>query len=496
MHPGGLSVCAVLLTLAVALARAEARPLVVSTDESEPQTLDPHKSFGDRSNTLLAQMYDGLVRFTNEGKLEPALAVSWKRVNPLATEFTLREGVAFHDGAPFDAAAVKFSLDRMLAALDCPVTPLLAPIERVEVLGPHRLVIRTARPDGLLLYRLAAFTRVVPPKAARDPGFARRPVGTGPFRFVRWVERDRIELEANPAYWEAGYPRVERLTFRFMPQDRMREALLAGEVDVVPYLPGTWSLEVTRNPRTQLVKALSWVTYLGSLNTVTGPLRSREARLALNHAIDRDRLVRFYSKGNGRPLATTSMAGEFGQDPALEPYAYDRELAKKLLAQAGYPDGLKLKFLVKDTARSVMGVLMTQWAEVGVRVEPAYTTDARMIEDLRREPWHGFFAQTTEPMAHMGFLPAIGVYSKGPFALVRDHEFDAAFERMSAELDMVRQEQLCHELDRRMQREAYNIVTFQQIRTIGVSRAVRFVPSVTAEDRYMHTRWAEGGEGR
>lgn len=464
---------------------------MVSTDETGPPALDPHRQFADRSHTILQQIFEGLVRFSPEGKLEPALALAWKRLDPLSTEFTLRPGVTFHDGEPFDAETVRFTMARYLdPATGFPARAFLDPIERVQVVTPLKIVIRTSRPDGLLLYRLAAFVLIVPPRAAADPkSFGLKPIGTGPFRFVSWVPGERIEMEANPGYWLPGLPRVKRLVFRFMPQDKMREALFEGTVDVVPYLPGTWTLDVTRHPRTQVHKVLSWVTYLGSLNTIDGPLAKAGVRRALNHAIDRERLVRFFCKGNGRPLATTSMFGEFGRDEGLAPYPYDPAKARALLAAAGYKDGLKLKLLVKDTARAVMGVLAGQWTQVGVTVEQTETTDARMFADVHRERWDGFFAMSPEPMAHMGFLPGIGVYSKGPFALVRDPAFDALYERMVSTLEPAAQEQLCHQLDRMMYQEAFNVVTFQQIRTIGAARALKLAPSVTGMDHFMHASW-------
>lgn len=462
---------------------------MVCGDATQPANLDPQRQFADRSHTLMQQMFEGLVRFSPEGKLEPALAVSWTRLDPLSMSFELRRGVHFHDGEPFDASAVKFSLERYLdPRTGFPGRAFLEPIRSAEVLAPDRVVIHTSRPDGLLLYRLAAFVLIVPPGYVRRVGteaFGRAPVGTGPFRFKSW-QPSSITMEANPGYWESGFPRVKALEFRWLDADARRAALLSGEVDVVPDLPGTWSLEVTRNPRTSVVKAASWVTYLGTLSTVGSVLAARDLRLALNLAIDRESLIRYSSKGNGHPLATSSMPGEFGRNPSLKPYPYDPERARRIIRGFG-PAGIKLRILVKDTAQQVMGIIASQWEQVGVHVDQVITSDATMFADLARGGWDGFFAQNPNPMAHMSFAPGIGVYSRGPFALVRDAKFDAAYEEMVSTLDSGKQEQLCFALDAMLHEQVFNVVTFQQIRTCGVSRRVNFVPSVTGMDHFKYS---------
>ena len=285
-------------------------------------------------------------------------------------------------------------------------------------------------------------------------------MGTGAFRFERWEPGKRLVLKANKDYWDKGRPRFDTLSFLFMPVEKQVEGLLRGDVDIVTELPGTATLKVMRSGRARIVKKESFYTVGGSINSSTGPLVDVRVRRALNHAIDREALVRYDLLGNGKPLATLSMSGEVGHDPGLRPYAYDPAKARRLLKEAGYPDGLRLTAVVNV-------------------VEQVPTTDATVIKDIQSRPWDFTFGGCPDPLAHSFFVQFIFLSSLSPYSIQRNPAYDALMQKMVSILAPAQQHLAGMEMDRFVHDQALSLFTYQRIRTYGVGNDVVFVPSVT-----------------
>lgn len=482
-HSGGIAAAFGLCLMLAASPAARAESLRVCDDVVEPASLDPLKSFSEKNYTILQQIFDGLVRFDPEGRIVPALAASWKRIDPLTVEFALREGVRFHDGEPFDAESVRYTLERYIdPRTGFPGAGLLNSIEKAEVVDPATIRVRTRFPDGLLLHRLAGYVSMLPPRAIARLGreqFGARPVGTGPFRFARWEAGKRIVLEANPEYRLPAPPRFEALEFLFLAADAQTDALLEGQVDIVTELPGTETLRVTKSGKAGVVKRPTFYTVASSVNVSSGPLADRRVRRALNHAIDREALVRFDVRGNGRPLASLTMPGEIGHDPELKPYPYDPAKARRLLAEAGYPSGLRLSVVVKAQGERTMRILSAQLKKVGIELESRLTTDADVIRDIQSRPWDFTFGGCPDPIAHSFFIQSIFLSSLSPYSVTRDPEYDRRLEGMVTSLDPAEQDRAGRELDRYVHDEALSVFTYQRVKTYGVRRGIVFVPSVT-----------------
>lgn len=479
---------------------AEEKALVVSDDVSDPLTLDPHRQFVQKNHTLLQQLYEGLVRFGPEGRIEPALATSWERLDPLTMRFQLRAGVRFHNGEPFDAEAVRFTLARYLdPATGFPAAGFVASISSVSVEGPLTVDIHTAFPDGLLLNRLAGFILVVPPRLLAEKGphaLETEPVGTGPFRFVRWERGREIVLAASKDYWKAGFPKVPELRFRFLPGERQVEALLKGEVDLVTELPGTMTQRVARNPRTRVLKKETFYTVGATLNTSSGPLADLRVRRALNHAIDRADLIRYDLLGNGRPLASLSMPGEEGHDSSLPVYAFDPARARALLREAGVATPLRLKALVYVQGERAARILARQFQAVGVEMDVSQVmNDAEAVRVIQSVGWDLVIGGVPDPMAHSFFIQSIYLYSRSPYALHHDPAYDRALEEMVATLEPAEREAKARALDRLVHEQALSLFTYQRIKTYGVSRRLRFQPWVTGMPYFDAAELADPGEG-
>ncbi|MBI4869537.1 MAG: ABC transporter substrate-binding protein [Candidatus Wallbacteria bacterium] len=491
-----------LLGVAVLCGGVLARPvgkriLRVCDDTVEPRSLDPTQEFDSKSDTVVQQIVEGLVHFKPDGMLEPALAERWSRVAPTRMTFWLRKGVRFHDGTAFDAQAVKFSVERYMdPATRFPGFPFVRTIQGVEIEAPDRVSILTRAPDGLLLSRLAGALRILPPAYYRKvgpEGFARHPIGTGPFRFVSREPGRCLVLAANRDYWAAGFPKLDGLEFHFLPLEQQLPALLEGRLDLITELPGTRTIDVVRHARTTVVKNPSFWTLYGTFDTSRPPLSDARVRRALNLAIDRQNLIHIEAMGNARPVASLSMPGEAGHEPDLQPYVFDPLQARRLLADAGYQGGLELTILAALTSARAAQVIAGQFAEIGVRAKVVKTTAPEMIADLARLKPHIFLCPCPDPLYHTYFIQWVACGSDSPFSLVRDAEFDRRLAEVVSTLDDASRDRLSRGLDRYIHDQALNLFTYQRIRTYGLARDVGFVP-FTSEMHRFHLTAISGPE--
>ena len=181
-------------------------------------TLDPANHYSISSTSVHRHMFDPLVDVTNDSKFVPALAESWRAVNNTTWRFTLRKNVTFHDGTPFNADSVLYTMRRVKDNSKLIKSFVYQDIESVEKDGDFAVVVTSKRPFGSLPAHLTMLGMLPPSAGKNEDAFFQKPIGTGPFRFVSWTHGDHIVLSANPSYWKPAQPRVEKLTFRFIPE--------------------------------------------------------------------------------------------------------------------------------------------------------------------------------------------------------------------------------------------------------------------------------------
>src|SRR5437867_9676059 len=230
----------VAITLLVALAStAHAQVQITISQPAEATTMDPGRSTQVLTVNYFYNLYDALTRWDNSLRLQPGLATSWKNVNETTWEFSLRQGVKFHDGAPLTAEDVKATLERNLQPGKTVVQPGFATIEAVQIASPTVIRIITKKPDPLIAVRMAQMgSQILPARLTTDDDvkeLARRPVGTGAYRFVEWVKDERLVMEANRDWWgwEGKTPGLERVIWKPIPDEFPRiVALEQGDVDI------------------------------------------------------------------------------------------------------------------------------------------------------------------------------------------------------------------------------------------------------------------------
>jgi peptide/nickel transport system substrate-binding protein len=339
------------------LAWAAPQGKVVIAQGVDPTTLDTQNQQETPASVVASHLFDTLVERDANLKLVPALAAEMpKLVAPTTWEVKLRRGVKFHNGEQFDAESVKFSLERVKSGLRASSTFRL--IDRVDIVDSHTVRVQTSKPwptfTTIMGFRQAS---MYPPKAyaGKDSAFiSRNPIGTGPYKLVRWSKDEEIVLEANDQYWR-GAPRIKTVVFRPIPDDAVRVAALQnGEIDVAVNIPPDLATIIANHPKIFLSTApsirtiqLMFVTHeydaqhklVGPYNGVTADKRVRQA---IAYAIDVDEIIKGVLDGKAVRTATMLTSLHFGYDASLKPIKPDLGKVKQLLTAAGFPSGMDL----------------------------------------------------------------------------------------------------------------------------------------------------------
>ena len=370
----------------VALAATPPNVLVVG-QIAEPKSLDPQAVTAVNDFRILMNMYDGLVRY-KDGTLEvePALAKSWT-ISPdgLVYTFKLREGVKFHDGTPFDAAAVKFDFDRILDKTNpyydtgpFPLAFFFSSVKQVNVKDKLTVEFVLTAPYAPLLSNLAYPTGlIISPDAVKKYGkdFGRHPSGTGPFKFAEWDSNTKVVLTRNESYW-GGAPSLEAIVFRPITDANTRVAeMLSGGIDLMVEVPPDNVKTFANNADYTVVEQAGPHLWFLILNMKEGPFRDKRVRQAINYAIDKKALVDDVLQGTAAIAAgPTPPAFSWAYDDALKPYPYDPEKARALLKAAG-AEGANLTFYVTQGGSGMLdpvsmgSAIQADLAKVGLNVK-------------------------------------------------------------------------------------------------------------------------------
>lgn len=407
-----LAVLALLAALAPEVAaqdRVRTKEIVVGLG-AEPRTMLAVTIVDWTTNTQLEHIYDRLLdRDATTLKPKPMLATSWKVVNDTTWEFTLRQGVKFHNGEPFDAHAVKATMDYLKdPANKSHYAAYWKSVKDVQIVNDHTVRFITDRPWPSLIDR-ASLTDflVLPAKALKELGpakLAEKPIGTGPFRFVEWRRDERLVLERNPDYW-AGAADINRVTFRFIPEFSARmAALLAGEIDIMKDVPPHAVDAVERSGRAKIRSVVSSrINYLALVNLKPGPMQDLRVRRAMNHAVDVDELITSVLKGRATricgPLSPANV--DFA---AVECYKHDPARARALFAEAGI-DPAKLA-LTLDTPsgrypldKDVSLAIAAQLQRLGIKTNVVVNEWGTHLDKIKN--------RNTGDMFFLGWGPAV-----------------------------------------------------------------------------------------
>ncbi len=342
----------------------------------DPKTLDPALVYDIASAIVVQNIYDSLVGYKpGTTELAPKLAERWESDETASVwTFYLRKGVKFHDGTELTADIVKYSIERA-KQLQGPPAFLLDVIERVEVVDKYtvRFVLKYPFAPFPSLATFVIFSPV-PPNATN---LEEKPIGTGPFKLELWKKGEQVVLVANKDYWRDP-PKVDKLIIKIYPDPTtLRVALEKGEVDLALGIQPQDIEDLLKNPNLKMVSKEGLVIEWLGMNQRREPLNNTLLRKAINYAIDYDYILNVILRGTASRLYGPLPPAVFGYDPEVEQYGYkyNPELAKKLLAEAGYPDGAGLRefeLIISSAERAerkdVAAVIQRNLKEIGISV--------------------------------------------------------------------------------------------------------------------------------
>lgn len=453
--------------LAVAVPAA-AQTLVVGA-ATQTTSIDPHFQLAFTNIAPLRHIYDPLFAQDEQQRLRPALAVEWTAIAPTTWRIKLRAGVRFHDGTPFTAEDVAFTLARAPNVPNSPASYALytRAIADVTVVGPLTVDIRTRAPHLTLPMELSTIGIVSRRAAAQattaDFNAGRAAIGTGPFRFAAWSAGERLVLERNDDYW-GDKPAWARVEFRLIPNESARVvALLAGDADIVEAVPPNAVARIRERADMATASAMANRVILLAVNHARepiaqarsaagtalpdNPLRDLRVRQAISAAIDRPGLVARVMLGEAAPAGQVLPPGYASAHPGIGPDAFDLERARRLLAEAGYPEGLTITLLAPSNRyvndEQIAQTIGQMLARIGIRVQlDALPSAVALQRGNRREfglmMW-GISSETGETLASLHSLlgseqspSGRGNGNRGYYA---DPELDVLIARASAATD-------------------------------------------------------------
>jgi peptide/nickel transport system substrate-binding protein len=351
-------VLVIILTVVLSIGSASAAQLVIGS-KLEPSSIDPHYHNLGPNNAIARHMFDRLVDTDENQQLRPGLAVSWEAISDTTWEFKLRQGVKFHDGTPFTADDVLFTFERAPNVEASPSSfALYTKGKTLKKIDDYTVHFMTEKPYPLMPNDVSNIY-IISKKHGQgaktgDYNSGKATIGTGPYKFGKWVPGDRLVLKKNPAYWGKN-AQFDQVMFKPIKENPARvAALLAGDVDMIDLVPTADIARLKKNADVVLSQGVSnRVIYLHldqfrdespfvSQSGGKNPLKDQRVRKAISKAINRPAIVDRVMEGVAIPAGQLLPEGFFGVSPTLKPENYDPEAAKKLLADAGYPNGFGL----------------------------------------------------------------------------------------------------------------------------------------------------------
>jgi peptide/nickel transport system substrate-binding protein len=485
-HVLAVAALALLVTLGPAGPTGAAGPGEVTIAQGiDAEFLDVQMTNNIVTLIINGSIYDTLLTRDKSLQIVPRLATSYRAVGDKVWEVKLRRGVKFHNGEPFDANAVKFSVERINRAdFKSPQKGWFSTIDRVQVVDPYTARIHTKMPDPSMPARMTLMYQMAP-KYVSQVGDAQanlKPVGTGPFKFVEWVKNDRIVVEANDEHWE-GKPAVRRATWKPIPELGSRiAALQTGQADLIVNVPPDQiqALSTHKNVRIEKTPSCRIISF-GIAQIKGGPLADRRVRQALNHAVDMQGILDAVLLGNAKRLNSWMPPNVWGYDTSIPLYEYNPVKAKELLAQAGHPN-LTLTIqapngrwaMDKDLAQAVAGQLTENGIKTNVKVIGEWGAFVRTILDHKTEDI--FMSGWCLPSLDPDHWVTPNLRTGEPVSQYSNPDVDRLMEQARSEMNPEKRKQLYASLLRVIRDDAPYIFGYQQVDIYGVSNRIKWTP--------------------
>ena len=443
------------------------------------QHLDPHEYTGGIEAIHLVPMFEALMARNLEGGLDHdwSIATAVEIIdNGLGYRFHLRQGVKFHNGEALTAEDVKFSFERQVRpeSKGAGANWLRPRFDRAVVEDDYTVVVYLKEPNSVAIERLSVY--IVPKDYIEEVGddeFAKHPVGSGPFKFVAQQPDDFIELEAYTDYWR-DVPTVKTVMIRIIPEMTTRLAMLkTGEVDIAGGVTPALLPEVEAYPGLRVIRvegaSKMWAWFTGAIKAEDGahvaneasPLLNKKVRQALNYAIDKETITQTLYNDEATPMVTLGDRSVFGSDLTLEPYPYDPDKARQLLAEAGYPDGFALNIYTSPHSAitgtlEMAEILAAYFDDIGITSTITKLDYGTLLTDMVSRKLDGvtLIATTTQ---YPTYTPLLYYSYTGPWSMIIDPVFDAVIEQIEAATTAEEQERFTKQADRMSYEDAHHL---------------------------------------
>lgn len=420
----------------------------------EPLSLNPSVDINKTSINVQHTMMDPLVYHTPDNETIPWLATDWEPVEPNRWRISLREDVSFHNGEPFNAESVVFSINAYNASEGEGVSFFQFVVD-MEIVDEYTVDIITEGPNPIVPETLS-FLYALPPEYYTEvgpSGFSQSPVGTGPFTFVEWQQGVLIRVQANPDYW-GGAPEIDEVVFQPAPEASTRVAMLeTGEAHIIANVPPELTPRITGSEGIEIREVPSLRMIFVEFNPFEPPFDDVRVRQAFNYAIDKDALIDIILDGHATRITGVILPGWLGYAPEnLMSYDYDPDLARELLAEAGYGDGLTVDFwypigrYLKD--REVAEAISGQLAEVGVTTVMEGSDIGTLVQRIHTQELSGMHFFSMAPLImDPDYLFRTHFWSQGLNQYGWTERTDADIEAAVSTVDIAERERIYSELD-------------------------------------------------
>jgi len=431
----------------------------------EPPHLDPTAGAAGAIDWIVyANIFEGLTRIDGNGAVQPALASSWDISEDGKTyTFHLVKGAKFHDGTAFEASDVVFSLNRARGAESVNAQKaLFKPITSVEAVDDNTVKVTLSHPVGNFLFNMGWGDAVIVAPESADAN-KQSPVGTGPFKFSKWAKGDSIEIVRNPDYWGTA-AKLDKAVFKIIADPAAAlAALLSGDVDGFPIFPAPENLEqIKTDPRFTVVVGSTEGETILAINNTKKPFDDIRVRRALNYAIDRQAIIDGAMFGYGTPIGTHFAPHNPDYVDLTGKYPYNPDMAKKLLAEAGHPDGFKATIKLPPPAYARRGgeIIASQLRKVGIELEIIQVEWAQWLKEVFKATDYDLtIVSHTEPMD-------IGIYARDKYYF---NYANPAFKEVISKLEVTADPEARSVLLKRAQEiladDAVNVFLFQLAKT-------------------------------
>jgi peptide/nickel transport system substrate-binding protein len=495
----GFTVATALTPLAAS--GAQAAGTVTVAVAIDPGSWDPIDTFLVDWSSAANNIFDGLTARGADMKLKPGLATAWEFLdNNSRIRFRLRENVKFHNGEPFNAAAVKFTFDRLLGeeGRKGPQQSNYNTIDRVEVVDDNTVDFIMKQPDPVMLTKLAGYGgMIVPPKYIQEKGddhFNTHPVGTGPFKFVEYSPKVSLTLEAFPEHW-GGAPKLDKVVTRFIAEANTQVAeLQAGRIDVATLIPFGLAPTVEKSPNLQLISITGPRVVALRLNTKNGITKDVNVRKALIMGIDRDAIIKAVLLGHAKPIASFQSDLSFGNDPNLKPIPFDLAKAKQMLQQAKVPAGAPVKIdfrgndaTFREVAQAAAGFLQALGLKPSLQpYEPPVLLNDIIPNGKTGEAWHNAWGGWTFDYDNTAYLMYHSGEKWNPYD--NDPKLNEMLEKQRTMYDVKEREKVLQEIARYVADQALEIPLYNQNTIFGVSKRLKNLDApADSRFRFMET---------